>query len=240
MEKAKNMNKLGLLLFLALITAQGFSQVKNFIDLPYIETVITVDTLITPDKITLTIMLNEADEKNKKSTEELEKDMEEVLNSLEIDTEKNLTLLDFSSDFKKYFMSGQNVLKIKNYSLIVGNAVIAGKVLAGLENAGISNVSISKTEYTDSERLLLELKSKAILKAKINAEYILNPVNQKVGKVIHVTDVNSIDKALQGKVAGVQIRGTSSIYGSRASEPMMIDFDKITYSVSINVKFMIE
>lgn len=236
------MAKSGLLLFLASITVQGFSQDKNFIDQPYIETVATVDTMIVPDKVTLSITLSEADEKNKKSTEELEKTMKEVLKSLEIDIRKNLALLGFSSDFKKYFMGGHDVLKIKNYSLIVSNAGIAGKVLAELENAGISNVSISKTEYTNSERLLLELKSKAILKAKKNAEYILAPVNQKAGKVIHVTDINPADNIAQGKIAGFRMRKGSDIFafGDYESMPIDIDFDKITYSISINVKFMIE
>ncbi len=238
--KLNQMQKIGLLFFIGLLTLQVHSQTKNFIDQPFLETEAEVDTLVTPDKIYLTIILNEEDNRNRKSTEELENAMQKVLKSLSIDTENNLSLLDFSSDFKKYFMSGQKVLKSKMYSLIVNKAVTAGKVLAGLEQENISNVSISKTEYSKSDELLFELKSKAVLKAKLNAESMVAPLNQKIGKAIFVSDLNSISSQLQGKVAGVQIRGASSIYGNRASEPIMIDFEKIKFSSKVSVKFTIE
>ncbi|NRA91080.1 MAG: hypothetical protein HRU26_00075, partial [Psychroserpens sp.] len=104
------------------------SQTKNFIDQPYLETQVEIDTLVTPDKIHMTIILNEADNRNKKSTETLEKIMISELERLNIDVEKNLSLLDFSSDFKKYFLSSKKVLKSKMYSLIVHDARTAGKV----------------------------------------------------------------------------------------------------------------
>jgi uncharacterized protein YggE len=233
------MKQIGIIFIISILTLQVSAQVKNFIDQPYLETVSEVDTSVVPDKIYLTITLNEDDNRNKKSTEELENTMQKVLESLDIDTEKNLSLLDLSSDFKRYFMNGQNVLKIKNYSLIVNDAVTAGKVLAGLENEGISNVSITKTEYSKANELLLELKSKAILRAKQNAESLLSPVNQKVGKVIYISDSNTNYGQLQGKVAGIRIRGASSVDKSRA-KPIMVDFEKITLSVRINVKFIIE
>lgn len=68
------------------------------------------------------------------------------------------------------------------------------------------------------------------------------PLNQKIGKAIYISDLEtaSITSQLQGKVAGIQIRGTSSIYGSRASEDIMIDFEKMEFSSKVNVKFIIE
>ena len=103
-------------------------------------------------------------------------------------------------------------------------------------------VSISKTEYSKSEQLLLELRAKAILKAKRNAEHMVEPLNQKIGKAIYVSDLEtaSITSQLQGKVAGVQIRGASSIYRSRAKEDIMIDFEKMEFSAKVKVKFIIE
>jgi hypothetical protein len=236
------MKKLGLLLIIGFLTLQGHSQTKNFIDQPFLETIAEVDTLVTPDKIHLMIILNEEDNRNRKSTEELEASMFKVLKSLSIDLEKSLSLVDYSSDFKKYFLAGQKILKTKMFSLILKDAQTVGKVMAGLEREEISNVSISKTEYSKSEQLLLELRAKAILKAKRNAENMVAPLNQKIGKAIYVSDLEtaSITSQLQGKVAGVQIRGASSIYGSRAKEDIMIDFEKMEFSAKVNVKFIIE
>ncbi|QMU64825.1 MAG: DUF541 domain-containing protein [Flavobacteriaceae bacterium] len=234
------MKKTILILTLIFTAFTTYSQTKNFIDKPYLETEVEIDSLVIPDRIYMTIILNESDNRNKKSTEELENLMQQALKTLNIDTQKDLSLLDFNSNFKKYFLSDKKVLKTKMYSLLVRDAVTAGKVLAKLESSGISNISIEKTEYSKAEQLLLDLKSKAILKAKQNAESMLNPLNQKVGSVIFVSDLNSITNLLQGKASGVRIRGASSIYGNKESEPIIIDFNKIKFSVKVNTKFAIE
>jgi uncharacterized protein YggE len=217
-----------------------YGQEKNFIDQPHLETNAKIDTLIVPDRIFITIILNEADSKNKKSTEELEKALEKSLKNLNINTEKDLSLLDYSSDFKNLFLKGQNILKTKNYSLLVHDALTASKVLTALEEEGISNVNIERTEYSKAEELILELKSKAVKKAKINAQKLLEPLGQKLGKAIFISDNNSITNALQGQVKGIQIRGASSIYGSRASEPMLVEFQKIKFETQVIVKFIID
>lgn len=242
LTKLKQMKKLGLLLIIGFLTLQSHSQTKNFIDQPFLETIAEVDTLVTPDKIHLMIILNEEDNRNRKSTEELEVSMFKVLKSLNIDLEKSLSVIDYSSDFKKYFLAGQKVLKTKMFSLILKDAQTVGKVMADLEREEISNVSISKTEYSKPEQLLLELRTKAILKAKRNAENMVAPLNQKIGKAIYVSDLEtaSITSQLQGKVAGIQIRGASSIYGNRGSDDIMIDFEKMEFSAKVNVKFIIE
>lgn len=230
-----------LILTILLIFSKSFSQSKNFIDQAYLETEAEVDTLIVPDKIYLTITLNESDTKNKKSTEELENSMHKVLKSLNIDTEKDLSLVDFSSDLKKYLFSSQNILKTKMYSLLLRDAVTAGKVLAELEKVDISNVAIEKTEYSKAEQLLINLKVKAIKKAKESAEKMAQPLNQKIGKAIYISDLtSSIPNQLQGKVAGIQIRGVSSIYGARESEPILIEFNKIKFSSKVSVKFILD
>lgn len=89
-------------------------------------------------------------------------------------------------------------------------------------------MSIAKTEYLKSNELLNDQKSKAILKAKQNAEKMVAPLSQKVGEVevIYISDLEteSITSQMQGKAAGVQIRGLFSIYEGRAQEDFIIDF----------------
>ena len=65
------------ILFLLLISNSVFSQTKSFIDLPYVETSVKVDTLVIPDRIYLTIVISEKDTKGKVSVEELEKRMQQ-------------------------------------------------------------------------------------------------------------------------------------------------------------------
>lgn len=229
-----------IVLFIVLCFFQSAFGQKNFIDQPYIEITAKADSLVIPDRIHISIQLNESDNRNKKSVEELERTMETTLKKIDIDTEKDLSLLEFSSNFKNYFLKGQNVLKSKMYSLIVYDAVTAGKVLAELEIAGISNVNIERTEFSKAEELVLELKAKAIEKSKITAEKLAQPLNQKIGKALFISDTNTIVNALEGKIQGVVIRGASSVYGSRGYEPINTEFQKIRFEVQMNVKYSLD
>lgn len=213
------------------------AQEKNFIDQPYIETSAKVDTLVVPDNIYIRIVLNESDSKNKKSTEELDQILHQTLTKLAINTKKDLSLLDYNSSFKKYFLKGQNIVKSKNYMLVVHDAVTAGKVLAELENAGISNVSIDRTEYSKAEELIEYLKSKAVLKAKRSAVSLTKPLNQQPGKALHITEGKNFIQSLQGQVPGLNIRGAASLVND---EPILVDFQKIQFEAQVTVKFVLQ
>ncbi len=228
-------------IFLLTLSTIGWTQNKNFIDQPFTETSAQVDTLVTPDRIYLNIVILEKDTKGKTSVEELEAKMEAILKRLGINTKEDLTLNDLSSNFKKYFLKSQDVLKSKAYSLMVKDAKTAGLVIVELENIEISNVILDRTEFSKIEQLKLELKSKAIAKAKKQAEYMATPLNQNIGPAIYISDQsdNSVDYALQGRVSGIQIRGYSSIREEKY-KPADIEFEKIKVESSVTVKFKLE
>lgn len=235
------MQKIRLILLFTFLTFQTYSQTKNFIDKPYLETKATVDTLVTPDRIYLSILITEKDTKGRTPVEELENRMNTKLIALGIDTKKQLTLSDVTSNFKNYFLKRTDVLKNKAYSLLVYDAVTAGKVIVGLESIEISNVHLSKTEYSKIEQLKMELKQKAVYKAKMQAESMLKPLNQKLGKAMYISDVNSnIARILQGKSAGIQIRGLASMNKEEEYDPIDIAFEQIKLESSITINFGIE
>ena len=228
------------LTFLILVCAKSLSQTKNFLDLPYIETSAKVDTLVIPDRIYLNISITEKDTKGKISVEELETKMNEKLKSIGIVTEKQLTLNDLSSNYKKYFLKQQDILKNKNYTLLVYNAKIAGKVIIALEEIEISNVNLEKTEYSKAEEMILILKSEAILKAKNQAISMTKPLNQKVGSAIYISDFSNIVNMLSGRVAGIQIRGARSLEEKDKYEPINIEFEKIKIETEVKATFKLE
>lgn len=218
---------------------------KNFLDQPYIETMAKADSLVTPDRIYLSIFLNEADSKNKKSVEEQEKLLENILLKLNLDIRKDLTLLDLSSNYRNSFLKGQDIIKAKMYSLLVRDAVITNKLLFELETVQISNVSVDRTEYSKEEELLLDLKSKAIKKSLFTAKKLVEPLDQKVGRALFISDSNIGSKNSRENVTGtfgaapiIKIRGMSSIYGS--SEPIYTEFDKLKFEVQVNAKYSLE
>jgi hypothetical protein len=232
--------KKGILIILVnLVTITAFSQTKNFIDQPYIETRAKVDTLISPDRIYLQILITEKDTKGKTSVEVLENKMAKKLTSLGIDLKKQLFLKDVASNFKKYFLRRQDILKSKSYQLIVYNAMSAGKVIVGLESIGISNVDLYKTEYSKMKNLQLALKSKAIIQAKKQAEALVKPLNQKLGKAIYISDLSSYNNyAMQGRAAGLKVM--YEVVPTQNYKPVNIDFQKIKVQSEVNIKFKIE
>ena len=232
--------KKGILIILVnLIALNVFSQTKNFIDQPYIETRIKVDTLVTPDKIYLNILITEKDTKGKISVEELENKMADKLVDLGINLEKQLSLKDVASNFKKYFLKRQDILKSNAYSLIVYSGLSVGEVIVGLEQIGISNVQLVRAEYSAIEQLKLKLKSKAVYKAKLQAETMLKPLNQQLGNAIHISDMNFyMSNRFQGRVNEIQVAYSKESQDNNM--PVAIEFEKIKVESEIAVKFKIE
>lgn len=230
-----------LIVFLLLSVFYATAQQKNFIDQPYIETAAIADSLVAPDRIYISIALNETDSKNKKSVEELEHTMEATLKQIGINTEKDLTLMQLGSEFKKYFLSGQNIVKSKMYALLVYDAITAGRVLTELEKSGIANINIEKIEYSKTDELLNSLKQKAIVKAKQSAIKMSQPLNQKPGRAIFISDLDNTNSN-KGPHQNIVIRGAASVYGSRSSElpPIYTEFKKLKFEIIVNVKFVLE
>ncbi len=225
-----------LVLFLLITSLKNYGQNKNFIDQPYLETTARVDTLVTPDRIYLSILITEADTKGKTSVEKLENKMADKLETMGIDTEKQLTLSDLASNFKKYFLRKADIQKDKEYSLLVYDAVTAGKVILGLESIGISNVNLTKTEYSKLENLKIILRQLAVKEAKKQAEAMVLPLNQQLGSALFISDLNTgILNRYQGRVAEVKV-----FKDGDKDQPVEIEFEKIEVESSVNVKFSIQ
>lgn len=225
------------LITLLLITSlTGYAQSKNFIDQPYIETTARVDTLVIPDRIYLSILITEADTKGKTSVEKLENKMADKLKTLGIDIEKQLTLTDLGSNFRKYFLRKVDVQKDKEYTLLVYDAVDAGRVIMGLESIGISNVNLTKTEYSSLEKLKIDLRQRAVMTAKIQAEAMLVPLDQKLGHALFISDLNT---GVQNRMAERMVRVQMSKEADE-DQPIEIEFEKIKIESTVNVKFAIQ
>jgi len=228
---------LRILITLLLITSlTSYGQSKNFIDQPYLETTARVDTLVIPDRIYLSILITEADTKGKTSVEKLENKMADKLKTLGIDIEKQLTLTDLGSNFKKYFLRKVDVQKDKEYSLLVYDAVTAGRVIMGLESIGISNINLTKIEYSGLEKLKINLRQRAVGAAKNQAEAMVIPLDQKLGHALFISDLNTgVQNRMTNRMVRVQMSKESD-----ADQPIEIEFEKIKIESTVNVKFAIQ
>ena len=139
---------------------------------PYLDTSAKVDTLVTPDEIYISITIREKDSKGRKSVEEQEQKMANKLRLLGISIDKQLTIKNMMSNYKTYFLRSKEVLKSKQFSLLVYDGLTAGKVMLELENLGIANAYIERTAYSKREDLELTLKQKAIQKPKPRLKHL--------------------------------------------------------------------
>ena len=235
--------KKSFLIFVMFFVWNLFSAQRDFLDQPYIEVSATSDTLVVPDRIYVSITLNEADSKNKKSVEEQEKQLETILKKLKINTDKDLSVLGFSSDFKKYFLKGQNILKTKKYSLLVRDAYTLANVIISLEEAGISNTEVEKIEYSKYRELLLELKSEAVKRSRITADKLVKSLNQKAGKALYISDTNygGIEDYEYVTVRNIALQEMDYKRESASEEFLRkLDFQKIKFSTTVYVKYQLD
>lgn len=235
------MNKLLLTLMLCLtICISAIGQTKNFIDQPYIEVSGYADSLVTPNLIYIKITIAEKDSRDKIPLEEQESKMITVFKSIGINTETDLTTSDMLSNYKFYLLKQKNILKTKEYILKVTTSETASIVFIQLEDLGISNTSIYKVEHSDIENLKNICRTRAIENSHKKAVALTKPILQTIGNAIHITDnETNFDNQLQGRVAGVQIRGYNSLDKAKYEAPK-IEFEKIKVSATVSVKYILK
>ncbi|MBP6557118.1 MAG: SIMPL domain-containing protein [Flavobacterium sp.] len=218
------------------------AQEKNFIDKPYLEVQGKADTLVTPNRIYIDVLISEKDTKGKKSVEELESEMLVKLKSLGIDTEKNVTMQDMMSNFKKFFLKQTDIQKAKSYSILVYDAQTTAKVFIGLEEINISNVRIDKLEHSQEDKLQLIINTKAMENAKANAVSFTKPLGQNVGKALFISQNKNL--AYRGNANQIRIRGANTLgvnYEMKSQDyTSNIEFEKIIISSDVVARFALD
>lgn len=233
-----------ILILISFLSLPTLSQEKNFLNNPYIEIQGKADTLITPNRIYINVIISEKDNRNKKSVEDMEAEMMIKLKQIGVNTEKDVEIKDFTSMFKKYLLKQTDIQKIKSYYILAYDGSTASKIFTGLEEIGLSNTRIEKLEHSDYEKLKLTLNSKASQNAKESALSFVKPFNQTIGRAFFIGNVEISLNSLAGTGSGIIIRGMASnpsIYGSRSPDlSPEIEFQKIKIESKVNVRFALE
>lgn len=230
------MKTIRILLIIALISNISWAQngPKNFIDQPYIEVTGKVETEITPNEIYLKIIINEKDKKGKISVEAQENQLINTLGSIGIDIDKNFSILDFDGRYQRKFLANNEVLKTKNYQLIVNDGKTLGKVYKALDLIDISNISIVKTSHSDIENIRRDTKLKALKVAKKKANQYAKAIDQSIGKALFVQEVNQAH--LTNYLGNNSLNGYYN-FKAEADKITDLNFKSITISASVLAKF---
>jgi len=165
--------------------------------------------------------------------------MVQKLKNLGIDTNKQLLMNNLASNYKKYVLKTSDVMKTKSYDLLVFDGLTAGKVIQELENEDISNIQLLKTQHSQEEKILADLKKRAIIKAKKNANNIANAIGQKVGNAIFISD-SKINLNLNSNAFLNTSFGYNAPKQKEEFEPADLNFRKIGFSASLSATFKLE
>lgn len=220
------------------VLIQTNAQEKNFIDQPFVEVSGQADTLLVPDEIFLTIVLAEKDTRDKVSIEQQEKLLIETLQSLGINTARELSLQDMSSTFKTFLLKNRDILKRKEYQLKLTSATMVSRVFTALEKVGISNTTIDRVDHSQKKLIGQLMKSRAIENARTSAQSLIKPLGQELGKAIFIKDNEiNLNNFLTGRVPGIQIRGLASLKEEESLPE--IEFEKIKVEAGVSVRFIL-
>jgi uncharacterized protein YggE len=229
-------------LTILLFTFAGFTmqgQTKNFIDQPYISVNGYADTFVTPNEIFIKIILSEKDSRDRVSVEEQETKLVNGLNSLGINTETNLSVFDFGSNYRFYFLKKKDVIKTKQYTLKVTDAVMVGKVFMMLEEKDISNASIDRVNHSGLENIRNQTRIKAVENAKDKAVAMVTVLKQAIGPAIHISDNEDKENTDGLKYDNLERR----LYreeGKYKYETEKLDFEKIKVVATVSVQFILK
>jgi len=239
------MNEMKKTICLILFVSLGFTAIqaqsgeKNFIDKPYIEVTGKAEMEIVPDQIYMNITINEKDNKGKVVLAQAEKDMISKLKELGIDTKKDLSVKDMSSNFKNYWIKSSEIMTSKEYQLMVSNAQTAGRVMQGLEKIGISNVSIDRVNHSQIEQFRRDVKVKAVKNAKEKAVDMAQAIGQAAGKALYIQEIEYNNYSfVKGRALGLKVQ-TASLLESNEDAAPDIEFEKIKLEYSVSAKFEI-
>lgn len=211
-------------------------------DLPYIMQNATCEQEVTPDELFVSITINEKENKGKKSVEELQRTMIKELEAIGIDVEKDLTL-NYMGSAISYSTFKRNVTPRTNatYMLKLGSATTMQKVIARLEANGITNIQLVRTNYSKEDEIYRQLGAKAMKNAKEEAGNLATAIGQSIGTAISISSNKYSSGNRQPRL--FKARNTmleeASLDIATDEEPQ-IEIGKITYTVNVNVKFLLK
>jgi uncharacterized protein YggE len=226
------MKKLLILTALILISLGVFAQ---NVDLRRkIEVTGIAEKEVTPDIINVSISLQEyLDGKKKITIDQLEGQLERAIN--EAGTPKEDFTISNVSAWNNTWQKKKNpdFLAAKQYSIRFHDLNKYNQILNAVDPKGIQSTNIESYDYSKMPELKRDLKIQALLAAKEKASYLLNSLNEKLGRPINITE-NDNTNYPQPRVFANRAMAANAV-----PDESDIDVKKIKLSFQVQVIFEI-
>ena len=229
-------------LFLNLLIAANItiaqSQTNILESSPYIQVSGEAEKEVIPDEIYLQFTLQERyDGKNKIQMDDLETELKQLLRKNDFNLE-NLTLADANADYITIKRKKKDVLASKDFEVKVATTGELTSVWNILDEVQAQNAYVSRVDHSQMEELKKEVKIMAVKNAKEKATYLLDAMDEKVGRVLYILEQTSY---IQPYMRKSQVVNSLSMMDMEREETLPeISFQKITLSYTVSARFAIE
>ncbi len=207
---------------------------------PYIEVVGNGEMEIVPNEIYISFILKERmDGKNKITIESQETELKKQLQKAGFNLDK-LSLADASSGFVTVKRKKQEVLTAKNYILKVATTTEVAAVFDVLDSVEALNADISRVAHSEIEKYRKEVKIMAVKAAKEKAGYLLEAIDESVGKPLMIQERETYDDIMP--VANYRMKTMAVMADSEMvpEELPELSFQKIKLKYSVFARFEIK
>ena len=231
------MKKIIFSLFLVILCSHLGAQVQ---EPPYIEVQARAEKEVVPDQIYVMIALFEIQDGRKSiKLAEQESKLKSIVKSLGLPL-SNLSLYNAQANYGNINMWGKKeVIDRKYYSLKVSNAETIGKLYEELNRIYINEAYIYKSEYSQKDSLLQDLRIEAMRKAKNQANVMTRAVGSKVGKPLIIREQQEYyPVAYENAMMTKGLYETDDDVSSNMSESM--EYKPLKISLSVYVKFALD
>jgi uncharacterized protein YggE len=231
------MKKIIFSLFLVILCSHLGAQVQ---EPPYIEVQARAEKEVVPDQIYVMIALFEIQDGRKSiKLAEQESKLKNIVKSLGLPL-SNLSLYNAQANYGNINMWGKkDVIDRKYYSLKVSNAETIGKLYEELNKIYINEAYIYKSEYSQKDSLLQDLRIEAMRKAKNQANVMTRAIGSKVGKPLIIREQQEYyPVAYENAMMTKGLYETDDAVSSNMSESM--EYKPLKISLSVYVKFALD
>ena len=188
---------------------------------------------VTPDEIYLRITLNEGDTKGKDIIEAQRKRLFSALRKCNVDVEKQLSLLDMSSE---YYRRGSS-LATTQYELKLTSAESVRAVFENLDKEGITNVAVSRTACSKINEYRKQARQEAILNAQSRARELAEAIGQSIGVCYEINDYTNEARETSSRVM-LSKNSVSADMASAETTPN-VEFEQIVINYNVSAKFVL-
>ena len=190
---------------------------------------------VEPDRIYLTITINERESKGRITVEKQEQDMILALRKLGIDTKEQLRVNDISSSRLKRTQA----VTTKSYQLLLTEPTLVSEVIATLQEAGITAIGIEKATRSDIEQIRGEVRDEAMRNARATAQSLAAAIDQTIGKAFYINYYQSSQPAIFRMMKANVVMTEEAADGAvpTVEQP---EFRKIKLSATVQAKFVLE